>query len=871
MSQAHDEITRQVPLGGLGTGALEIGSDGRFRNLTINNNRTLDSRIPIAPHGFLAVRASRGATPYVRRLQTVQPGLDAAHVLPAGALAFRGQYPRVDFQVEEPEAPVAVRWSAFAPVVPYDYEASALPLVFFALQATNTGDAPLEVSAVLNWENTCGARAGHAPDPPAPIRRETVVSDADWERMKGGRDPGNERRLSADTGMVEKAARRAFYAGDAPLNALVFGDARAGDANEDGEYCAATPWSDEYETTLAAWDPETPESADRFWRDLAEEGGLTFDAGPGQPRCGALCNRFTLAAGETRSVEFVVSWYCPRDRVAGADAGNYYTNAYADARSVARAGLDNRRYFYAAVAAWQQRVAGAELPRKLTRRLISACEVLSTNSIHTREGDFGLFESLRAPRVNHLRGRWFSSMGLLLFYPRLELGILERMSERMLEAGSRTIRVSEGIEGIAGGEAVAPGAAQVESCAYLVAMTYRNYRFGGNLSALSRMAPRLQSLMAALLAQDKDIDGFPDIQNEAPGLAGGYASGFSAITAGLWLVALRVYGRVAEHQQFSDAAIYRKAFTRAARSFDRYFWNREHGYYTLYPNAARGLVPAHALSEVCHVGQLTPIWIAGFLGMPDILPARRVARVMEAIETHNRHGEVLHAISLPSGALPRDHLPSPDPLEDAAAESCQLISYLCATLQHAPGTSVHECYVRLSDRWPWKEDQRSPLVSFRHTSPLALWYLVAASPALALDLAGRHLTVRADLQPRGETRTHTLFTPNGFGTVTVECGDAGPVRCMIQFQMDIPQALERITVTLPGQLEGVHSRLALEEEESVPVEQWIDAGSDAGTQVHLTLPAAFSTTDLHLHLEAAPEVAEPNAGKRTWLPTWLRR
>ena len=46
-----------VPLGGIGAGCIEVGEDARFRNITINNNRTAASRIPLAPGSFVAVRA----------------------------------------------------------------------------------------------------------------------------------------------------------------------------------------------------------------------------------------------------------------------------------------------------------------------------------------------------------------------------------------------------------------------------------------------------------------------------------------------------------------------------------------------------------------------------------------------------------------------------------------------------------------------------------------------------------------------------------------------------------------------------------------------------------------------------------------------
>lgn len=53
--------TAGVPLGGVGAGCCELGRDGRFRNITINNNRTSDARIDVpAASSPFARRAAAG-------------------------------------------------------------------------------------------------------------------------------------------------------------------------------------------------------------------------------------------------------------------------------------------------------------------------------------------------------------------------------------------------------------------------------------------------------------------------------------------------------------------------------------------------------------------------------------------------------------------------------------------------------------------------------------------------------------------------------------------------------------------------------------------------------------------------------------------
>lgn len=847
-----------MPLGTLGTGSIEICSDGRFRNLAINNNRTESGRIAVVPHSFMAVGARGREASYVRRLQLSESGADTGRFLGADGLHFRAHYPLADCRVNDPGAPVEVVWSAFSPVVPYDYDASALPLLYLGIQITNVTEESLDVSALLNWQNTCGQRTSALPAFFAPIVRETLMTQGDLERMKGPSGGDNERRLSSKTGHIESHQAADIKPGDVMPNALVFGDVRTIDSNEDGQYCVVTPWTPGVRPALRVWDPESRIEEEAFWRDFVVPGGYDSD-GIGQsgiPRCGAVCNRFRLDPGQTRSVEFAVAWYCPRYVVNGIDEGNFYTNHYSDARSVARAGLANSRYYYAAINGWQQRLTASDLPSGLARKLFSSSEVLSTNSIHTRNGAFGLFESAGDTRVNYLRDRWFWSMGLLLFFPRLELDILDRLSQRLLDDGGRLFRISEGLEGFSEGEFVAPGAAQVEVCVHLVTMTWRNFLFGGSLSFLSRLAPRIQSALATLIAQDKDFDGFPDIQHEAPELDCAFASGLNVITAGLWIVALGAGERIARRQQMAEAAIYKQALDRALRSFEHYYWNAEFGYYTLYPDPRFKLSAESALQGACHVGQLHGPWIAELLGLDSLFPARRVLRAIEAIETHNRVGEELSALSWPGGTAPENLNWN----VGGAVQVYNELRYACCKLQQQPDGEEGALVQSVT------QDTRAIL---RHVSELAPWYLILASPAARLDLADKRLVVRPDMRQRGQKRNYTLYTPNGFGAVSVQSNPTGPIHCQIDFRMDIPQELAAIHVLLPEGISMSQCRLDLEEG---PVPLNVNTFTTGkGTRIELFPETKLSASAFSLFLLAADGDANPSTSKTQWIPRWLRR
>src|SRR5690606_9250644 len=92
------EVPAGVPLGGIGAGCVEMCRDGRFRNITINNNRTSAERIPLADRAFLAVRTSQNGNTRCRMLQedAALPIAEAGLTLsfsPVERLHYKGVYP----------------------------------------------------------------------------------------------------------------------------------------------------------------------------------------------------------------------------------------------------------------------------------------------------------------------------------------------------------------------------------------------------------------------------------------------------------------------------------------------------------------------------------------------------------------------------------------------------------------------------------------------------------------------------------------------------------------------------------------------------------------------------------------------------------
>ena len=127
-----------VPLGGIGTGRVDICRDGRFRNFSGNNNQDMPFEDPAGlPGAFLAVNDV-----------PLRPD-EFTPAFPQAQLAQCNILPGVDVHV-----------TLSGPIVPHDLTTSSLPAVLIRWRVTNTGSKPVTVRCQLAWPNLVGAGGG---------------------------------------------------------------------------------------------------------------------------------------------------------------------------------------------------------------------------------------------------------------------------------------------------------------------------------------------------------------------------------------------------------------------------------------------------------------------------------------------------------------------------------------------------------------------------------------------------------------------------------------------------------------------------------------------------------------------------------------
>ena len=146
MEYGMGEAKGGVPLGGLGTGYVTLGSDGSFLEVVTRGN----PRSPIIrPEcSFLAVFAAGEGGRVAKVLENPAPfGLPAVE-----GLRYLGLFPVAKIRYIDAELPVDLSLTAFSPFVPRDARRSALPVALLRLKARNASRVPFTVALMLSWQ-----------------------------------------------------------------------------------------------------------------------------------------------------------------------------------------------------------------------------------------------------------------------------------------------------------------------------------------------------------------------------------------------------------------------------------------------------------------------------------------------------------------------------------------------------------------------------------------------------------------------------------------------------------------------------------------------------------------------------------------------
>lgn len=355
------------PLGGIGTGSIGLAGNGRFKDWEIRNRPSKGS-VNGRTHAAIRCKDSSGKI-YARVLQgdyydcrMGQYNCCYGHG-PAGSTmggfphfrkcVFTGEFPFCHIDLADDEFPASIRITAYNPMIPLDSKNSSLPVAFYTAEITNTGSETMAFDTAFSLSNLF---------------------------------PGSVNSIKDNT--------------------LVFSCTADPSSPDYGEFCLSCIAEEinlQSHWYRGGWQDPTV----TYWNEFSS--GEKFiprhydNSGWGDT--GTIMGTLTIAPGETKSIQFILSWYVPicynywspcKD-ADGHDITwkNYYATVFDSAYDVNKYAYENREMLYSRSMAFHDALHSTSLPDYIIDRASANISVLKTaTSTRLEDGSFWGWEGL---------------------------------------------------------------------------------------------------------------------------------------------------------------------------------------------------------------------------------------------------------------------------------------------------------------------------------------------------------------------------------------------------------------------------------------------------------------------------------------------
>lgn len=614
-------------LGGIGTGNVSVGSRGQFCDWELFNGPGKGISLQ---YSFFALRAqAEGRSPVGRILESaIPPPHSKSHGYTSGELAglprfsrsaMRGEYPFVWVELIDDELGLDVQLEAFTPFIPLNADDSGIPAALIRYQVTNTAAVPTAVSVAASLANAVGFT---------------------------GYDLFGNMEFASET----RTTRRS----DGGLNGLHF-DApqlehdhvRSGSLS----LAATNPNISIREEWLRGrwWD-----GMHDFWDDFMDDGRLEKEATYCAPTEGKLGTRSklkigsiaiaeTLAPGERKTFEFVLSWHfpnrkktwgghiCPPKRDCSEVVRNYYARQFSDSWDAGRYLLQELDRLEQLSRAFSHALFSSTLPGYVLEAVANNITVIrSPTCFRIEDGTFlsweGCFDS-RGCCEGNCTHVWNYAQTLAFLFPELERSM--RRTEFLLETdsdGAMSFRATHPLDD-------PPWDMDPAADGQLGAVVrlYRDWKFSGDEEFLRDLWPAARRALEFAFKR-WDSDGDMVLDTDQHNTYDIEFHGPNSLVNSIFYTALKAGAEIARHLGDARTADeYEDALATGSRRMDEILWNGE------YYEQVVGDVNQHPYQygSGCLSDQVFGQLLAHIAGLGYVLPEDHVRLAVSSVFKNN--------------------------------------------------------------------------------------------------------------------------------------------------------------------------------------------------------------------------------------------
>lgn len=597
-----------MPVGGLHTGTVYVGGDGRLWLWQVYNDSYDGMREGVEPKNVMwndgkeqvRVRPRDGAA-YIEpaiadNLRVLEQGF-AISVTADGTtktkelrkshwdeILFEPTYPTCTITYTSADFPVDVVLTVYSPFIPLDTKSSSLPLTTLHLDIRSKVSKPLQTT-ISGWmENGVFKNRKDY----SAVRKIAVAS-----KLKQGKVI-----LFTCTNMPDA-------------------DKLAGDYGSMGISCLQ---DDALATANAKSWPLIPDN-------LTTE-SMTADDGFDQLQVGVLTVKRTIAPKQNITLSYAVSWHFNnphpklRERLADAKEGYWYGKHFIDALAVLAYYQENRTQLDDGTLAWQRTWNDSSLPHWfLDRTFVNIGTLATANTMRFGTGRFWGWEGIGAcaGTCTHV-WQYGQSMGRV--FPELEKNLREVTDLGIAfkpDSGAIIFRAEY------------EGRPAIDGQAGVVLRFYRDHQMSTDATFLKRNWPDLKKAIQFIIDQDQNGDGMTDKPME--NTLDAVWEGEIAWIVGLCLAAVRAGQELANEAGDSDFEKHCAAYVqKGSKNMDSELFNGE--YYIHRPGKESGRKKLGSYNT-CHIDQVYGQAWTFQVGLPRINSKEKTLSALKSLWKYN--------------------------------------------------------------------------------------------------------------------------------------------------------------------------------------------------------------------------------------------
>lgn len=612
-----------MPLGGIGTGFIELTQNGKPGVLLINNNWAQPVVNP--PGCFFAIRVELPDGSVSFKLLQKDVLKNEKEVT---SLSYKGMFPISEIDYHCADIPLKMRVTAFSPLIPHDVEKSNSPGTVFIFRFENLYNVKIKLDLFISWENVLGC-GGPVEGEQNSCRTGNYIDSTTENGVKG----------------------LVFKTTDSHKHVY---------SNSLGEYALLTAEADDTYFKTGVWNTITDEKA--ILQTLSAGGKLPNNhlvgaEGSVHPAGVLNCGKY-IESYEDWEIPVVFSWFTPYHKVTenrnpsadevlkqyaplyegsgettgcglneNADYGHFYQNKFQSAWDVGCELLANYKPLLKETRELHGFMKSSNLPEWLVEKIINDMNPLTANTVLTRNGTLATLEASRGMggALGTMDQRLVAHAAYQLFYPQLNRTELDLFSGVQAKDGHiphfcGNFYVSIGSSQVAYGDTTWPDL----SCSFII-QCYRDLLSTGDKDFYKKMLPHIMKAYEWLKSADTDADGVPE---------GGsswdveHVGGLFVYTGTLWLATLRVMEKIASMESDNQLENEIKLlFKRAQENIIKHLWNGR--YFNCNYNNDSG-----AVVDEIFPGQLAGEWVVRLLGLESILPLDMMKTALSNIYKH---------------------------------------------------------------------------------------------------------------------------------------------------------------------------------------------------------------------------------------------